>query len=82
MLSTARQTEETHESLRTVVSTIRGGMHQLRSLIDPKVECDQLWVHLAKQRLKGRTIDACEQYRHRFWTTLGFFPMKVSDHTS
>lgn len=65
MLATPKQTDETHESLRTVVSTISGGIRQLRTLIDPDVERDQLWIHLATQRLPGSTIDAWEQYRNR-----------------
>lgn len=65
MLATPKQTDETHESLRTVVSTISGGIRQLRTLIDPEMERDQLWIHLATQRLPGSTIDAWEHYRNR-----------------
>lgn len=48
ILATPRQADETHESLRIVVSTISGGIRQLRTMVDSDVERDQLWIHLAK----------------------------------
>lgn len=65
ILSTPKQNQESHEALRTVVSTVSGGIRQLRTMIDSAVERDQLWIHLAKQRLPPSTVDAWEQYRNR-----------------
>lgn len=40
-------------------------MRQLRTVMDSEVERDKLWMNLAEQRPKRRTIDAWDQYRNR-----------------
>lgn len=64
MLSVERQECESHESLRTILDNFNSGTRQLGSMISLQQERDQLWIHLAKQRLPKSTLDAWEQHRN------------------
>lgn len=57
------QTQETHEVLRAVVSTLSGGLRQLEAFINPETMRDQLLIHIGKQQLPPSTVDAWERYR-------------------
>lgn len=65
MYAVPKHDKETYDSLRLVVDTMNGSTRQLESIAEPKVLWDQMWIHLAKQRLPKYTLDAWEQFRNR-----------------
>lgn len=60
-----RQESEDHNSLRTVLDEVTGSTRQLETMADKSVLWDQMWIHMAKQRLPRSTLDSWEQFRNR-----------------
>lgn len=60
-----RQEREDHESLNTVVDALTSSQRQLESMCEPPALIDQMWIHVAKQRLPKKTLDSWEQHRNR-----------------
>lgn len=62
-----RQERECHESLNLVVDALTNSQRQLQAICPQPTNplMDQMWIHVAKQRLPKKTLDSWEQQRNR-----------------
>lgn len=65
MHATKKHDQESHASLRAILDSVNSGTRQLEAITTPDILIDQIWIHFAKQRLPGTTLDAWEQHRNR-----------------
>lgn len=63
------QERESHDSLRTVLNSIKSCVRQLQTIAPQAILWDQMLIHHAKRRLPKFTLDSWEQHRHRLGIT-------------
>lgn len=59
---------EGYGSLRKILDALNSATRQLETISETSCLYDQMWIHLAKQRLPGATLDSWEQQRNRHGT--------------
>lgn len=67
LFAVEHQERESHESLSKVVDVLNNTQRQLQAICPQSTNplLDQVWIHVAKQRLPKKTLDSWEQYRNR-----------------
>lgn len=65
MCAVQKYEKEDYGSLRAILDALNGSTRQLETISTPAVLWDQMWIHLAKQRMPKKTLDSWEQFRNR-----------------
>lgn len=61
-----QQEKESYASLNTVLHALKNTRRELQAICKKPVDLsDQLWIHVAKQRLPKQTLESWEQHRKR-----------------
>lgn len=63
--STGKQSEESHDAIRTILDSLNSCTRQLQRIATPEALTEQIWIHHGKQRLPHKTLDAWEQHRNQ-----------------